>query len=351
MVAVRNFEADRFLARSAPHIFLYLVFGPDLGLVAERVRAIVASAVDDPKDPFQLLRLGGDEIAADPLRLADEANTIGLFGGRRALWIESQGKAFVGALESLIAAPPQGCTIVVEAGALKKDAPLRRMCEREKCAAAIECYPDTAQELAALIDAEAANAGVRIAPEARGLLLSLLGEDRLATRAELAKLFLYAHGAAEIGAEHIEAVVSDASGLMLEHAVDGAFDGDFEALEAHARRALAQGSDAGLLLGAALRRALSLRRARLDLDAGAPSRPPQGGASRAKAFEAHLRAWTAARLTRAVEALAEAIDRARREPKLAEAIALRALWRIASFAGSAARSSARSAARAGAAEG
>ncbi|MGO9673404.1 MAG: DNA polymerase III subunit delta [Methylocella sp.] len=331
MVAVKNHEADKFLGRPAPHIYLYLVFGPDLGLVAERVRAIVRTAIDDPKDPFQLLRVSGDDLAADPLRLADEANTIGLFGGRRAIWIESQGKAFIGALESIVAAPPRDCTIVIEAGALKKDAPLRRLCEREKNAAAIECYPDTAQEVATLIDAEANGANVAIAPDAKSLLVSLLGQDRLATRAELSKLFLYAHGAAEIDIEHIEAIVSDASGLMLDHAVDSAFDGDFAALEASARRALSQAGDAGALLGAALRHALGLRRARLDLDAGAPPRVPYGGGPRrARIFDAHLRAWTATRLARSIEILAEAINKTRREPKLAEANALRALWRIAS---------------------
>ena len=40
----KTHEADKFLARPAPHIYLYLVFGPDLGLVAERARAIVRDA-------------------------------------------------------------------------------------------------------------------------------------------------------------------------------------------------------------------------------------------------------------------------------------------------------------------
>jgi DNA polymerase-3 subunit delta len=333
LVAVKSYEAEKFLARPVPHIYLYLVFGPDFGLVAERARAIVRRAVDDPKDPFQLLRISGDDLAADPLRLADEANTIGLFGGRRAIWIESQGKSFINAVEPVVAAPPRDCTIVIEAGALKKDAPLRRLCEREKNAVAIECYPDSPKDVGQLIDAEAASANLRIAPEARKLLVSLLGQDRLATRAELSKLFLYAHGADEIGIEHIEAIVSDAAGLMLDHAVNGAFDGDFAALETSARRALMQGGDANLLLGAALRHALSLRRARLDVEAGAgPRQAHGGGSSRARAFEAHLRVWSAARLGRAVDILAEAIDKARREPKLAQAISLRALWSIAQAA-------------------
>jgi DNA polymerase-3 subunit delta len=215
---------------------------------------------------------------------------------------------------------------------LKKDAPLRKLCEREKNAAAIECYPDSPKDVAHLIESEAAAAKLAISPDAKALLVSLLGQDRLATRAELAKLMLYAHGAGEIGLEHVEAIVSDASSLILDDAVNGAFDGDLAALESGARRALTQATDVNQLLGAAMRHALSLRRARLDAEGGggaAGQGEARGGFSRARVFDSHMRAWTGAKLARAVEILAEATLKARLEPKLAEAIALRALWSIA----------------------
>src|ERR1700730_9605639 len=91
MVAVKSHEAERFLARPPPHIYLYLVFGTDAGLVTERARKIVSRAVDDPKDPFQLVRIGGDELANDPARLAVKVNTIPLFGGRRGGLIYAAG--------------------------------------------------------------------------------------------------------------------------------------------------------------------------------------------------------------------------------------------------------------------
>ncbi|MGH6800009.1 MAG: DNA polymerase III subunit delta, partial [Methylocella sp.] len=188
MVAVKSHEAERFLARPPLHIYLYLVFGTDAGLVAERARTIVARAVDDLKDPFQFVRIGGDELANDPARLADEANTIPMFGSRRAILIEAQGKTFVAAFEPFLGAPPRDCTIVIEAGALKKDAPLRTLCERAKNAAAIQCYPDSEMDIAQLIDAEVSAAGLSIAPDAKAFLVSQLGQDRLSTRSELEKL-------------------------------------------------------------------------------------------------------------------------------------------------------------------
>ena len=52
----------RFLARPDPGRPIILLYGPDAGLVRERADALLASAVDDPNDPFSLVRLDGDEL-------------------------------------------------------------------------------------------------------------------------------------------------------------------------------------------------------------------------------------------------------------------------------------------------
>src|SRR5439155_25317564 len=89
MVALKPAEADAYVARPDPARPIILVFGPDAGLVSERVDALVRSAVEDVNDPFALVRLDGDELAADPARLIDEANTVPLFGGRRAVRVKA----------------------------------------------------------------------------------------------------------------------------------------------------------------------------------------------------------------------------------------------------------------------
>jgi DNA polymerase-3 subunit delta len=338
VVAVKNHEAERFLARPGPHIYLYLVFGTDAGLVAERARKIIAGAIDDPKDPFQLVRIAGDELAADPLRLADEANTIPLFGGRRAIAIEAQGKAFTTALEPLLRAlPPQDCTIVIEAGALKKDALLRTLCERGKNTAAIQCYPDSAKDIAQLIEAEVSVSGLTIAPDAKAFLVAQLGQDRLSTRLEIEKLMLFAHGTGEIRLDHVEAIVSNASSLVAAKAVTAAFEGDLAALDAGLRN-MASAGDHHMVLAAALRQAMDLHRVRpgAAVAQGARGAPPYefagAGFGQKDAFERHLRVWTQTSLGRVIGILSEAIARTRREPKLGPSAAERALWTIAQSA-------------------
>src|SRR5207245_358427 len=138
MVARKGSEIGTFLAR--PNRPIVLIVGPDAGLVRERVEALVRKSVDDPKDPFQLARLDGDDLASEPTRLVEEANTIPLFGGRRAVWVRAGSRNFAPAVETLIGAASPDCRVVIEAGDLKRSSPLRTACERAKNAVALPCY-------------------------------------------------------------------------------------------------------------------------------------------------------------------------------------------------------------------
>src|SRR5262252_8500700 len=137
MVALKSGEIDSFVARPDAKRPIALVFGPDAGLVRERVDALIKAAVDDPTDPFALARIDGDALADEPTRLVEEAHTIPLFGGRRAVWVKAGGRNFTQAVEMLLAAPPAAdCRVVIEAGDLRRNAPLRERCEKSAVATA-----------------------------------------------------------------------------------------------------------------------------------------------------------------------------------------------------------------------
>ena len=194
MVAVKASDVDTYLARPDRAAPVVLVFGPDAGLVSERVNAVIAASVDDPADPFSLVRLDGEDLSAQPARLVEEAQTIPLFGGRRAVWVKAGSRNIAPAVEELLALPACECRVVIEAGDLRRNAPLRALCERAKNAAALPCYADGERELGRLVDSEMRAAGLTLAPDARALLIPLLGGDRAASRSELRKLVLYAAG-------------------------------------------------------------------------------------------------------------------------------------------------------------
>jgi DNA polymerase-3 subunit delta len=335
MVALRGREIDSFLARPDPSRPIILLYGPDAGLVRERADALLASAVDDPDDPFSLVRLEGDELAAEPSRLVDEALTVPLFGGRRAIRVRAGSRSFASGVDTLAETPLKDCRIVIEAGDLRPESPLRKSCERAKAAVAIGCYPDSERDLAKLIDDELQLANLRIAPEARAALTTLLGGDRQASRNELRKLTLFAHGDREVTLDHVMAVVADASELKLDPIVDGAFAGRPELVESEFAKAMIAGTYPGVIISAAQRQAAWLHKSALALAEGASLAAlleggyPRLHFSRKPMVETALRNFSAERLTAIIDQLATAALDIRKQAALAAVIAQRALLSIA----------------------
>ncbi|ABE61001.1 DNA polymerase III, delta subunit [Nitrobacter hamburgensis X14] len=335
MVALRGKDVDSFLARPDPGRPIILLYGPDAGLVRERADALMASAVDDPSDPFSLVRLDGDDLATEPSRLVDEAMTVPLFGGRRAIRVKAGTRNFAGGIETLADSAIQDCRIVIEAGELRPEAPLRKACERAKNAVAIACYPDTERDLARLIDDELRLSNLKIAPDARATLMSLLGGDRQASRNELRKIALYAHGQREIALDDVMAVVSDASDFKLDPIVDAAFAGQPAVVETEFAKAMVAGTYPGLVILAAQRQVAALHKAALAMEGGASASSaaesgfPRLHFSRKTAVETALRNFSAARLLQVMDQLAVAALEARKQTVLAPVIAQRALMSIA----------------------
>ncbi len=333
MVAIKSHEADRYIRKPAAQIWLYLVCGPDAGLVSERANALVRAFTNGNQDPFGLLRLTGDELAATPGRLSDEANTIGLFGGSRCISIDAGAKSFIPALESLIEDPPTKCVVIISAGDLKADAPLRKLVSRYPSGASIECYPDDNKQLEQLIDEEMRLAGISITPAAREFLSNQLGADRLVTRSELQKLALYATGQQTVTEQHVEAIIADAARLNMDDAIFVAFLGDYRATSEAATRSLAQ-MDAGVLIGFILRHVLFLHRLRCEIEQGASletisERLPRNyfGAKKNQLLQ-QLRSWKASALMQLASDVADAAANARLDPRAAERLAIRCLWWI-----------------------
>jgi len=333
MVAVKAWEADAFVARPDPARPVVLVFGPDAGLVSERANALVKASVDDPNDPFSLVRLEGEDLTAEPSRLVEEAQTIPLFGGRRAVWVKAGSRNIAPAVEAVLALPASECRVVIEAGDLRRNAPLRSLCERANNAAALPCYPDSEKDLARLIDSELRAADLVLKSDARAVLIPLLGGDRVASRNELRKLALYARGRGEVDVDDVTAVVSDASTLALDELVDTAFAGRPADLETQLAKVRAAGSPLGSIFFAAQRQLAQLHKWRTAIESGGPfsldNVQPPLHFRRKTLVEAALKQWNAARLTAVMAELADAVLASRRTSALASTIAERALLSIA----------------------
>ncbi|TCT05224.1 DNA polymerase III subunit delta [Aquabacter spiritensis] len=334
MVAVRAGDAETALTRRDGKHNVVLLFGPDVGLVRERAAGLVKRAVPDLADPFSVVRLDGDDIAADPRRLVDEAGTMGLFGGERVVWVRAGSRNIAPAVEALLAAPVEAL-VVIEAGDLKRGAPLRALCESDKAALAIPCYADGERDLARLVDAMLSEAGLAIDRDAKDLLVSLIGGDRLASRGEVAKLALYAKGQSRVTLDDVRMIVGDASALALDDVVDVALAGNAAAAAGALAKARAAAMRPDAILGALLRGLFGLHQMALAVEAGSSvdrvidQQRPAVHFSRKPHLERALRSFPAGQCLRAALLVDEAILACRRTPALGDAIAERVLLQIA----------------------
>src|SRR5690606_4693129 len=211
---------------------------------------------------------------------------------------------------------------VIAAGELRKDAALRRLCESRPGAAAIACYSDTGRDLERILNEELAEAGLSITSEARALLISLIGSDRLASRGEIRKLCLYAAGTEAIGVDDVRAIVGDASAFAVDEAIDALALGDTDNFDRSFRRLLASGTPGFVIAGAALRHFAFLHRARAAYDDGTPAKAVVSRArppiffQRQAAVERQIGLWPKLQIERVLDG----IDRAILESRLRGAI-------------------------------
>jgi DNA polymerase-3 subunit delta len=315
---------------------LFLVYGDDAGGVTERARALERMALQRGGGD-EVLRLGSDELSADPGKVLDEAYAASLFGGEPVISLRVlDGRHNVaGAVTPLCDRPPEAAWVIVEAGELSKTSPLRKAFESSPQAVAIPTYHPEGRELASLIRTSAKAAGVALDPAAAELLEEALAGDRLASRMELEKLFLYVGERGAVTAEDVTAIVGETAESATDGILDAALAGDSEGLERELARLRAESGSAVGLASLALRHLLQLQSLAVSLAGGLDAkaaldraRPPIHWRRRA-AVEATLRLWPASALAEARRRLNDAIYATRLQPALENAAVSDALHGLA----------------------
>ena len=339
MTALNGARAAAFLNKPDPRIGTVLVYGPDAGLVRERVRQLLAKLARDPDDPFATSRLDEADISADPARLADEAGALVLGGARRVVTVSQAGAATAQALEPLLKNPPQGSVIVVAAGNLRPGAKLRKIAEQAKTAVTIPCYLDEGEALDGLINDELGKAGLTIARGARAHLRAVLGADRQMSRQEIRKLCLYAHGKEHITIEDIDAACGDAALITVERICDATLEGRAGEMNAILVQALSQGIGPVPILGALRRQILVLLEVGVQCAKGRPvdavmrSLRPPIHFSRKKHIAAQYSLWRDAELIELMQVIARRDAACRQTAACADSIMRQTLLSVCLRAG------------------
>jgi DNA polymerase-3 subunit delta len=338
-VKLSGAKAESFLKAPDGAMRAILVFGPDSGLVRERVTRLIKGVVPDVNDPFRVAELSPAILKDDPARLADEAAAMALTGGRRVVVVRDAGDTISSLFQGFLANPMGDALIVVEGGDLGPRSSLRKLFEGADTAAALASYGDEGGSLAHVIQEELKAAGLTPEPDALAFLMENLGGDRRLTRAELQKLALYMGAPGRVRLEDALACIGDTASLSMDDLALATADGDHATAQRVLDRLFREGTHAVAVL-----RALSRHFQRLHFAAGLMAQGKSADAAMgslkppvifkaADRFRRQLGRWPADRVGRALEVLIETEAECKTTGMPAEELCSRAVMQLARAAG------------------
>ncbi len=269
MTALRRPDLQRRLAAFDPAIRLVLLSGPDesasRGLAQDAIRALA-----DLADPMALTDFSGDELKADPAKLADEAASVSMFGGRRVIRVTGAADACAEAVRILLAAPVAGNPVIMLAGDLPKTSTLRKLAEDSPQALALHSYPLGGNDLDRWLQAEARRLGLRLESGVADRFLSATGGDTGILSSELVKFATFLNATPDtprtLDRGHLLALGADSAEEDMGLLVNAVIAGNGPAIERQLR--LLEGSSAIPALRAVARRLLQMAEARAAVDKG-----------------------------------------------------------------------------------
>jgi DNA polymerase-3 subunit delta len=259
-----------FLSKPNPAMRVILVYGPDAGLVRERVVHLAKITVPDLNDPFRTATLTPAAITDDPARLFDEMAALSLGGGRRLIRLQNPGEAVAAHIAKLLAdLPDADSLLLIEAGDLDKRSKLRAACEGDSLVAcAIPCYiEDTAARQRTITDILTAE-NIKAPRDVIAVLADILPPDRMAMRSELEKMAIYVGRGKEASIEDVHATVQDAGAAELDDLVFAVGGGEAKRAAQLIDRLFAEQTAPVAILRAAQRHFIRLQWARAQIDDG-----------------------------------------------------------------------------------
>ena len=352
MTAIKPRDVDALLQRRNDSYKAVLIYGNDAGSVRERSDILARQVVADLKDPFNFIELSDGDLKEEPGRLVDEAAALSFMGGERVVRVRGSGGPVDTAGKLLITALDNGslnpnALTIIEAGGLKKTAPLRKLFEKSRHAAAIACYEDSDLDLKGMIEQMLKDEGLLITDEALMMLTTTLGTDRGISRAEMEKLILYAgpkslrgpedephqikpEDVAECLADFTQDIAADIAGIVAQ--------GRLADLSAALHRADEAGTNAMTMLIFLQRHFSRLYAAQSMIAGGEPAsaamkklKPPVFF-NEERAFQAQLKKWPLPRLEGALSNLLQAEHDAKTTGAPAQEIIERTALRLSALA-------------------
>ncbi len=330
---MKAYQVSKFVEQPDLEYGIFLLFGPNQGLIFENSQKLIEYYQKKSTEQLNLITLESAQILETPHILAQEAQTIPMFGGLVLIRVRAVTNRLTPIIKLLLEDNPQAI-IILEAQNVKNGDKLVKMLENYQFGRTLPCYLDDERSISDYILLFFSKENIKISRDAIAALKNILGNDREIMRRELEKLALFAAQTKNIELENIIALCGDNSNITIDKVIDAIGTGHVAQFDREISKALNSGIDAQRLLISALNHFLWLRQMRFEIDKGALARNvlgkqrPRPHFLRTNALEQQLRIFTDERLKSACERIYQAIYESRKSPILAPTITKRALLAI-----------------------
>jgi DNA polymerase-3 subunit delta len=256
----------RAVDQPAASVRFYLFHGPD-----EAQSRALATRLLEALGATKFLMASGT-VKADPASLADEANAMSLFGGKRVVWIEPATKDIEEGLVALLEGPSGESPVVAISGALPKTSGLLKLAEGSSDALAFAAYVPEGLDAERMVIDVGRRFGLKIDGQVAARLADSAGNDQAVIAQELQKLALYIdaspHAPKQLDHGAIDDVGADSAEGDFQRLADLALAGDIGELIDELTRLPAGGSEAIPVVRSLQRRLLMLAPARARVERG-----------------------------------------------------------------------------------
>jgi DNA polymerase III subunit delta len=228
-VKVKEGQIAKALDNPDGTVQLYLLYGPD----ESGSRALAARLERAMGPDAERIDLDGATLKEDPARLADEAASFSLFGGKRHIRVTG-GDDCTNAVVALLEAETAGNPVVFIGGMLKPASSLLKAVLNHPRVMACINYKPEGSEAASLAVSIGRTCGLRLAPGVAARLAANCMGDRGVLEREIEKLALYLDAAPdrprEANDDALAAVGADLAESDTSRLVNAVLDGDLPVL-------------------------------------------------------------------------------------------------------------------------
>lgn len=184
----KNFAAQ--MARAAAEAAVFYFCGPDEAGASDAA-ARLSAHIGAQQGTFERVELAGADLRRDPVRLADEARSVSLFGDKRQIHIRCAGDEAFDAVETLLASPITGWPVFILASSASDKSRIAKLLADRPDALVTMFHPPDTRAVTTAVREMADQAGLRLSDDLAERIARGAALDTRMARSEVEKLALF----------------------------------------------------------------------------------------------------------------------------------------------------------------